>query len=764
MPTFGDLQSASRMRDLIERISTRTVERLRPDVRIGKVHHYDAGRQLAWIQYAGEDSSNLVKVRVALNMLPTKTIEANGDACDIVRVAGKPGNYYIADFVRGVPQDPNNIPLVDVNFANQKAINLADATNPQDAVNLRTGDARYAAAAATTAALAGKEPTISAGTTAQYWRGDKTWQTLDKSAVGLSNVDNTSDANKPISTATQTALNLKAPLASPTFTGTVSGITKAMVGLGNVPNVDTSNASNITSGTLPTSVLPPLAINDTFTVASQAAMLALTAQRGDVAVRTDFSPARLFILTADAPATLANWTEMTAAGTVLSVAGKTGAVTLVKGDVGLGNVDNTSDAAKPVSTATQTALNLKADDNLVVKLAGAQAVTGKKTFSTPLEMIRQGSTPSAPAAGDSQIYFKSDGLPYYMGPDGVEWPLVVQDTILHLNPSFETFTDSVHPDGWFTHWRDVASIPATWSRVAGQSDPTAGSYVFHQVIPNGANGRFQTSFIDVLPGQVVTFTIRARCTAGTAPQLGITLLTKAGADPSFFDAGTTQQPTTRNVTVSAGWTKYTVSWVVPDTHTRAAIDVNPFTFSGVSMTWDFDNSTSSAQSTSNAGGVPTGAIMPWISATAPPGYLICNGTVYNISDYPTLGALAGSLFGGNGTTTFATPDLRGRWPIGFNSGATSAAFKTIGGSEPSANLAEREDRMEHRHTHAAGTLANSSQSLNQQTNTTTGGSANRLASPDAHTHTISGSTASAGVASGNTAYHPFMTMYFIIKT
>lgn len=47
--------------------------------------------------------------------------------------------------------------------------------------------------------------------------------------------------------------------------------------------------------------------------------------------------------------------------TVTSVASKTGAVTLVKGDVGLGNVDNTTDTAKPVSTAQQTALNLKAN-------------------------------------------------------------------------------------------------------------------------------------------------------------------------------------------------------------------------------------------------------------------------------------------------------------------------------------------------------------------------------------------------------------------
>ncbi len=46
---------------------------------------------------------------------------------------------------------------------------------------------------------------------------------------------------------------------------------------------------------------------------------------------------------------------------VTSVASKTGAVTLVKGDVGLGNIDNTTDANKPVSTATQTALDAKAD-------------------------------------------------------------------------------------------------------------------------------------------------------------------------------------------------------------------------------------------------------------------------------------------------------------------------------------------------------------------------------------------------------------------
>jgi hypothetical protein len=60
---------------------------------------------------------------------------------------------------------------------------------------------------------------------------------------------------------------------------------------------------------------------------------------------------------------------------VQSVAGKTGAVSLVKGDVGLGNVDNTSDANKPISTATQAALNLKADQTALA--AKADLVDGK---------------------------------------------------------------------------------------------------------------------------------------------------------------------------------------------------------------------------------------------------------------------------------------------------------------------------------------------------------------------------------------------------
>lgn len=162
-------------------------------------------------------------------------------------------------------------------------------------------------------------------------------------------------------------LTTLAGVASGAFGRTLLGAADAnaaKTSLGLAAVATSGSASDITTGILPTSVLPPLAINDVFTVATQTAMLALTAQRGDVAIRTDNS--RSYILATDSPATLADWKQLTAGGDVASVAGRTGAVVLTKTDVGLANVDNTADTAKPVSTAQAAAdaLNLKIASNL----------------------------------------------------------------------------------------------------------------------------------------------------------------------------------------------------------------------------------------------------------------------------------------------------------------------------------------------------------------------------------------------------------------
>lgn len=85
---------------------------------------------------------------------------------------------------------------------------------------------------------------------------------------------------------------------------------------------------------IPESQIPAVAITDTYEVASEAAMLALFAQRGDVAVRSDEN--KSYILRATPPSTLSNWSYLrTPTDAVLSVAGKTGAVSLDKSDVAL---------------------------------------------------------------------------------------------------------------------------------------------------------------------------------------------------------------------------------------------------------------------------------------------------------------------------------------------------------------------------------------------------------------------------------------------
>lgn len=95
---------------------------------------------------------------------------------------------------------------------------------------------------------------------------------------------------------------------------------------GNVPILNSN-------GKLDTTILPSLAITDTFTANSQAAMLALSAEKGDVCIRTDES--KTYILQSEPASTLANWIELaTPTDLVQSVNGKTGTVVLNYEDVG----------------------------------------------------------------------------------------------------------------------------------------------------------------------------------------------------------------------------------------------------------------------------------------------------------------------------------------------------------------------------------------------------------------------------------------------
>ena len=209
--------------------------------------------------------------------------------------------------------------------------------------------------------------------------------------VGLGNVDDTSDADKPVSAAQAAAdaeVAADAATALSAHTTRVDNphaVTKGQVGLGSVTNdaqvkrtemgAPSGVATLDSGGKVPSAQIPDLAISDYLgTAANQAAMLLLVGQKGDWCNRTDTGT--VFVISGSDPAQLSSWTQLNyPTAPVTSVAGKTGAVALVKGDVGLGNVDNTSDANKPVSTAQQTALNLKAD-------LASPALTGTPTAPT----------------------------------------------------------------------------------------------------------------------------------------------------------------------------------------------------------------------------------------------------------------------------------------------------------------------------------------------------------------------------------------------
>ena len=83
-------------------------------------------------------------------------------------------------------------------------------------------------------------------------------------------------------------------------------------------------------------------------------------------------------------------------------------------------------------------------------------------------------------------------------------------------------------------------------------------------------------------------------------------------------------------------------------------------------------------------GNPLGTVISFMGLTAPDGYLACDGAVYNIADYTELAFFfkaqfgAENYFGGDGTTTFAVPDLRNLFLRGYRGEAEEQFSGEIG--------------------------------------------------------------------------------------
>ena len=186
---------------------------------------------------------------------------------------------------------------------------------------------------------------------AAWWATIKA--TLTKSDVGLGNVDNTSDASKPVSEAMQTALNAKAN-------------DNAVVKL---------NGDQTISGV------------NTFSQSPLVPTIQSTDDNSQKSASTGWVTSKIS----------AWWNAIKST------------VTFTKSQVGLGNVDNTSDANKPISAATQNALNAKANDNAVVKLNGDQTISGHKNFGSISAESVSGSA-FAKAVFPSNVYVEAERL------------------------------------------------------------------------------------------------------------------------------------------------------------------------------------------------------------------------------------------------------------------------------------------------------------------------------------------------------------------
>jgi len=152
-----------------------------------------------------------------------------------------------------------------------------------------------------------------------------------------------------------------------------------------------------------------------------------------------------------------------------------------------------------------------------------------------------------------------------------------------------------------------------------------------------------------------------------------------------------------------------------------------------------------------------GEIRMFAGTFAPAGWLFCEGQLLSIAENETLFQLIGTSFGGDGQTTFALPDLRGRLPIHHGNGFTVAQ---AGGAERIALTVQQMPA----HSHALLACAQNAAQATPASNTLARTKAINLYSTAAPNAAMdSAAVGPAGASQPHANLQPYLCVHFIIS-
>jgi microcystin-dependent protein len=161
-----------------------------------------------------------------------------------------------------------------------------------------------------------------------------------------------------------------------------------------------------------------------------------------------------------------------------------------------------------------------------------------------------------------------------------------------------------------------------------------------------------------------------------------------------------------------------------------------------------------------------GTVLPMAFAFAPIGWMSCEGQILAIQQNTALFALLGTNYGGNGTSTFALPDLRGRAIVGQGA-MPGGSFYSVGEMGGYTNVTLTNNQMP-MHTHAITVNANVFTSDNNDPtgNYFGGGGGNNFTTtaPDTQMNTGCMTEAAAGGNQPINILNPYLCTYYNIAT